>query len=70
MRKVNVTIFALVAVCLVVAPLAFGQGGNPPAVTNQSGTTSGHRATVEDGRVWLLELGSTTPLHKEGKALL
>ena len=46
MRKVNVTLLALVAVCLVVAPLAFGQGGNPPAATNQSGTTSDHRATA------------------------
>ena len=46
MRKVNVTLLALVAVCLVVAPLAFGQGGNPPAATNQSGTTWDHRATA------------------------
>ena len=40
MRKVNVKVLALVAVCSSAALLAFGQGGNPTASPNQSGTAS------------------------------
>jgi len=40
MRKVNVTLLALVAVCLVVAPLAFGQGGNPAIKAGLPRTTA------------------------------
>ena len=38
----------LVAVCLLAAPLALGQGGNPPASTKESGATSGHGMTAAE----------------------
>jgi hypothetical protein len=37
-----------VAVCLLAAPLALGQGGNPPASTKESGETSGHGMTAAE----------------------
>ncbi len=46
MRKVNLIVLALVAICLLAAPLAPGQGGNPPASTKESGATSGHGMTA------------------------
>lgn len=46
MRKMNLTVLTLVAIGLLAALLAFGQGGNPPASTNQSGATSDHRTTT------------------------
>lgn len=46
MRKVNFTVLALVAIYLLAAPLALGQGGNPPASTKESGATSGHGYTA------------------------
>jgi len=46
MRKVNFTLLALVAVSLLAAPLALGQGGNPPASTKESGQTSGKGMTA------------------------
>jgi hypothetical protein len=46
MKKVTFIVLALVAVCLLVAPLALGQGGNPPASTKESGATSGHGMTA------------------------
>jgi len=45
MRRVNFIVLALVAICLLTAPLALGQGGNPPASTKESGATSGHGMT-------------------------
>ena len=46
MRKVSLIVLAVVAVYLLTAPLAFGQGGNPPASTKESGATSGHGQTA------------------------
>jgi 2-iminobutanoate/2-iminopropanoate deaminase len=46
MRKANLIVLALVAICLLAAPLALGQGGNPPASTKESGATSGHGMTA------------------------
>ena len=46
MRRVNFNPLSLVAVCLLAAPLALGQGGNPPASTKESGATSGHGMTA------------------------
>jgi len=46
MRKVNVIVLALVAIYLLAASLALGQGGNPPASTKESGATSGHGMTA------------------------
>ncbi len=46
MRKGNLIFGALVAVSLLAAPLAFAQGGNPPASTKESGATSGHGMTA------------------------
>jgi hypothetical protein len=40
MRKVNLVVSAMVAVCLLGAPLAVGQGGNPTASTKESGASS------------------------------
>jgi len=48
MRKVNRIVLAVVAVCLLAAPLALGQGGNPPASTKQSGQTSGKGMTAAE----------------------
>lgn len=46
MRKVNLIVLAVVAIHLLAAPLTFGQGGNPPASTKESGATSGHGMTA------------------------
>jgi len=46
MRKVNIVALVLVAVCMLAAPLALGQGGNPPTSTKESGETSGHGMTA------------------------
>ncbi len=46
MRKINLIILALVAIYLLAAPLALGQGGNPPASTKESGATSGKGMTA------------------------
>jgi uncharacterized protein (TIGR02246 family) len=46
MRKVNLIVLAVVAIYLLTAPLALGQGGNPPASTKESGATSGHGQTA------------------------
>lgn len=46
MSKVNLIILALVTIYLLAAPVALGQGGNPPASTKESGATSGHGMTA------------------------
>jgi len=46
MRKVNLIVLAVVAICLLAAPSALGQGGNPPASTKGSGATSGKGMTA------------------------
>ena len=46
MRKANLAVLALLAIYLLAAPLALGQGGNPPASTKESGATSGHGMTA------------------------
>jgi hypothetical protein len=46
MKKVSFIAVALVAVSLLAAPLALGQGGNPPASTKESGQTSGKGMTA------------------------
>ncbi len=48
MRKVNLIVLAVVAVGLLAAPFALGQGGNPPASTKESGATSGHGMTAAE----------------------
>lgn len=48
MRKVNFFVLALVAINLLAAPLALGQGGNPPASTKESGATSGYGMTTAE----------------------
>jgi hypothetical protein len=40
MRKVNHFLSAMVAINLLATQLAVGQGGNPTASTNESGTSS------------------------------
>jgi hypothetical protein len=37
-----------IAICLLSASLAFGQGGSPPASTTESGATSGHGMTAAE----------------------
>jgi hypothetical protein len=46
MRNVKVVALELVAISLLVAPLAWSQGGNPPASTKESGQTSGYGQTA------------------------
>ena len=46
MRKPNFIVSALVAICLLAAPLAFAQGGNPLASTKESGASSGRGMTA------------------------
>jgi hypothetical protein len=46
MKSVKLIVLALVAIYLLAAPLALGQGGNPPASTKESGATSGHGMTA------------------------
>jgi ketosteroid isomerase-like protein len=51
MRKMNLFISVLVALCLSTAPSVLGQGGNPPASTKESGATSGHGMTAVEQTV-------------------
>jgi 2-iminobutanoate/2-iminopropanoate deaminase len=46
MKQVNLIVLALLAVSLLAAPLALGQGANPPASTKESGATSGKGMTA------------------------
>lgn len=46
MRKINLIVLAMLAIYLLAAPLALGQGGNPPASTKESGATSGKGMTA------------------------
>ena len=46
MKTINLILLALVAIYLLAAPLALGQGGNPPASTKESKATSGHGKTA------------------------
>ena len=46
MRNVKIIALALVAISLLVVPPAWGQGGNPPASTKESGQTSGYGQTA------------------------
>jgi hypothetical protein len=46
MKSMRIIAPALVAVCLLVAALAWSQGGNPPASTKESKQTSGHGMTA------------------------
>ena len=46
MRRINLIILVVVTVCLLAAPLALGQAGNPPASTQESGKTSSHGTTA------------------------
>jgi len=48
MKSVKLIVLALVAIYLLAAPLALGQGGNPPASTKESGATSGHGMTAAE----------------------
>jgi enamine deaminase RidA (YjgF/YER057c/UK114 family) len=58
MKKVSFVAMALVAVSLLAAPLALGQGGNPPASTKESGQTSGHCMTAVE------QTGQTAPARR------
>jgi ketosteroid isomerase-like protein len=51
MRRINVVGLALVTLCLTIAPLASGQGENPPASTKESGQTSGRGMTAVEQTV-------------------
>jgi ketosteroid isomerase-like protein len=46
MRNVKIIALALVAISLLVVPLAWSQGGNPPASTKESGQASGYGQTA------------------------
>jgi hypothetical protein len=46
MRSVKLIALVFVAISLLVVPLAWSQGGNPPASTKESGKTSGHGQTA------------------------
>jgi ketosteroid isomerase-like protein len=46
MKQVKLIAFVLVTLSLLVVPLAWNQGGNPPASTKESGATSGHGMTA------------------------
>lgn len=59
MRKVRLIVLALVAICLLAAPLALGQGGNPPASTKESGQTSAVATAASDSRVLMEEMTTT-----------
>jgi hypothetical protein len=54
MRRINLIALAVVAICLLAAPLACGQGGNPPASTKESGATSGKGMTAVEQTDMLL----------------
>ncbi len=46
MRKLNLILLGVIAICLLATPFALGQGGNPPASTKESGATSGKGMTA------------------------
>jgi hypothetical protein len=46
MKSMRLIAPVLFAVCLLVVPLAWSQGGNPPTSTKESGATSGHGMTA------------------------
>jgi ketosteroid isomerase-like protein len=48
MKSVRLIALVLVTLSLLVVPLAWGQGGNPPASTKESGATSGHGMTAAE----------------------
>lgn len=51
MRKPKLIVLTAAAICVVSAPFAFGQGGNPPASTKGSGQTSGRGMTAVEQTV-------------------
>ena len=66
MRKENLIVMALVAICVLAAPLSLGQGGNPPASTK--GKVGGNaeqqiKALHKEGRQATLK-GDTSFLEK------
>ena len=48
MRNAKVITWSAVSISLLLAALAWGQGGNPPASTKESGKTSGHGMTAAE----------------------
>ena len=58
MRKPKLIVFTAAAICLLVAPFAFGQGGNPPASTKESGKTSGRGMTAVEQPVKGSDVGN------------
>ncbi len=46
MKSVKLIAFGLLAMSLLVVPLAWSQGGNPPASTKESGATTGKGMTA------------------------
>jgi ketosteroid isomerase-like protein len=48
MKSAKLIAPVLVTLSLLAAPLALGQGGNPPASTKESGATSGHGMTAAE----------------------
>jgi hypothetical protein len=65
MKSVKLIVMALVAIYLLAAPLALGQGGNPPASTKESGATSGHGMTAVE-QTWDAEQ-QIKALHEQGR---
>jgi ketosteroid isomerase-like protein len=48
MKNVKLIALVLVTISLLAVPLAWAQGGNPPASTKESGQTSGHDMTAAE----------------------
>jgi uncharacterized protein (TIGR02246 family) len=69
MRKENLIVMALVAICVLGAPLSLGQGGNPPASTKESGQTSGHGMTAveQTGKAQGSVEEQIKALHEQGR---
>ncbi len=51
MKKLNIANLALIAISLLFATIASGQGANPPASTKESGRTSGRGQTAVEQTV-------------------
>jgi uncharacterized protein (TIGR02246 family) len=67
MKSMRFVTPVLVAVCVLVVPLAWSQGGNPPASTKESGATSGHGMTAAEQTYKENAEQQIKPLQEQGR---
>jgi hypothetical protein len=70
MRNVKLIALMFVAISLLIVPLAWSQGGNPPASTKESGKTSGHGQTAVEQTATSGTPGKKAPSEQVQQALI